>query len=145
MVHYTRDGRSPVPESEVTSRVMSANRGKDTGPELSLRRALWQKGVRGYRVSVKGLPGSPDLVFTKKHLAIFVHGCFWHRCPICRMSTPKTHEDFWTKKFERNVKRDAKVLDELHNLGWRTLVVWECEVRDGLDDVVQRVKDALEG
>jgi DNA mismatch endonuclease, patch repair protein len=145
MTHYQRDGRSPIPESETTSRVMSANRGKDTGPELSLRRALWQEGVRGYRVNMIGLPGSPDLVFSKKHLAIFVHGCFWHRCPNCQMSVPKTHEDFWTKKFERNVKRDAKVLDELHILGWRTLVVWECEVRDGLDGVVQKVKDTLEG
>ena len=84
------------------------------------------------------------MVFTRQHLAIFVHGCFWHRCPTCQMNAPKTHEEFWSQKFERNVKRDIKVLDELHILGWHTLVVWECEIRDDLDNVVQRVKDTLE-
>jgi DNA mismatch endonuclease, patch repair protein len=144
MSEYERDGRAPMPSSETTSRVMSANRGRDTGPELSLRKALWREGVRGYRVNMKGLPGSPDMVFTRQQLAIFVHGCFWHRCPMCQMNAPKTHVDFWSKKFERNEKRDIKALDDLHILGWHTLVVWECEIRDDLDGVVQRVKDALE-
>jgi DNA mismatch endonuclease (patch repair protein) len=142
---YLRDGRAPIPESEVTSRVMSAIKGRGTGLEMTLRKALWRVGIKGYRVNMKGLPGRPDIVFNKRHLAIFVHGCFWHRCKICNISTPKTHKVFWSKKFERNILHDAKVLDDLKTLGWRTMVIWECEVRDDLDEVVRRIGKALEG
>lgn len=141
---YLRDGRAPIPESEAISKVMSSNRGKNTGPEVILRRALWTADLRGYRVNIKDLPGRPDIVFSKNHLAIFVHGCFWHRCPICMTKTPKTHEEFWKNKFEKNGKRDAKALEDLQALGWKTAVVWECEVRDNLDDVVNMIKKTLE-
>lgn len=140
---YLRDGRAPLPEKEVTSRVMSANRGRDTKLELALRKALWGVGIRGYRANLKGLPGRPDIVFTKQRLAIFVHGCFWHRCPICQTSNPKTHARFWAEKFERNRERDARNLDELAALGWRTLVIWECEVKEDLGGVVSRIERAL--
>ncbi len=141
---YLRDGRAPIPNSEATSKVMSANRGKNTGPEVNLRQALWRANARGYKVNSKDLPGRPDIVFTKKRLAVFVHGCFWHRCPICMTRTPKTHEEFWKNKFEKNTERDAKAIEDLHALGWRTMIIWECEVRDNLNDVVNMIKRALE-
>lgn len=141
---YLRDGRAPIPSSETTSRVMSANRGKDTGPEIALRKALWKRGVRGYRIHLNGLPGRPDLVFLKKRLAIMVNGCFWHRCSHCLLSVPKTNTEFWESKFNRNVERDARVIEELNAQGWISMVVWECEVRDDVDGVVQRIMNALE-
>jgi DNA mismatch endonuclease (patch repair protein) len=140
---YLRDGRAPIPEKEATSRVMSANRGSDTGLEVTLRKALWSKGVRGYRTNLRGLPGRPDIAFTKHHLAIFVHGCFWHRCPMCQTSTPKTHTKFWSEKFEKNKARDARNLEELRTMGWRTMVIWECEVKDDLKAIVARIERAL--
>jgi len=143
MVHYQRDGRAPIPVSETTSRVMSANRGKDTGPEVRLRKALWAQGVRGYRIHPKGLPGRPDIIFPKHRLAIMVNGCFWHRCPLCEPSVPKTNTEFWRSKFERNAKRDARVLKELNDQGWRTMVVWECSINKNVDGVVERVREEL--
>lgn len=134
-----------MPGSESTSKVMSANRGRDTSLEMAVRKALWKDGIRGYRVNVKGLPGRPDIVFIGQHLAIFVHGCFWHRCPICRTNTPKTHTDFWNKKFAANMKRDADVLADLEAHGWRTMVIWECEVKDDLPKVIRRIEAAIEG
>lgn len=144
MRKYLRDGRAPLPASETTSRVMSANRGKGTSVEIILRKALWHNGVRGYRTNMKGLPGRPDIVFTKQRLAIFVNGCFWHRCPRCNPSTPRTHAEFWNEKFEKNRARDLKKLEELDLLGWRTLIVWECEVRSDLDGVVRRIDEELD-
>lgn len=143
MVRYIRDGRAPIPESEKTSRAMSANRGKNTGPEIALRKALWEQGVRGYRVHFKGLPGRPDLVFIKRRLAIMVNGCFWHRCPHCRPSVPKTNVEFWENKFGRNVERDARVIEELKALGWGSMVIWECEIKDDLEGTVRRIINAL--
>lgn len=140
-----RDGRAPVPIREATSKVMSANRGRDTGPEISLRRALWAAGLRGYRINVRGLPGRPDIVFPRQHLAIFVHGCFWHRCPHCQVSAPKTHVEFWREKFERNRARDARNIEELNDLGWRTMTVWECEVKAEIQEVVRSISLALKG
>jgi DNA mismatch endonuclease, patch repair protein len=142
---FLRDGRAPPPKSIVTSKVMSANKGKNTGPELSLRKALWSAGIKGYRVHLKNLPGRPDIVFSKKKIAIFVHGCFWHQCPICMAKTPRTHEEFWKAKFARNAERDEKVLIDLRTLGWTTMVVWECEVRKDVGSIVNRIKQCLEG
>lgn len=142
---YLRDGRAPLPASETTSKVMSANRGKGTSIEMTLRKALWRKGVRGYRVNMKCLPGRPDIVFTRRKLAIFVNGCFWHRCPLCKPSIPKAHVGFWNEKFERNKARDLKNLEDLSLLGWRTLSIWECEINSDLEGVVQRIEDTLDG
>lgn len=143
MSQYLRDGRAPVPEAERTSKVMSANRGKDTGPEVLLRKALWAKGVRGYRVHLKGLPGKPDIVFSRSKLAIFVNGCFWHRCPNCNPSIPKSHTTFWNDKFERNIERDARVIRKMHDMGWRTIVVWECSIRSDIYKVVKMIEDEI--
>ena len=100
---YLRDGRAPIPVDEKTSKVMRANKGKNTKPELYLRKALWHHGVKGYRLHWKKVPGRPDLAFPGKKIAIFINGCFWHRCPTCNPSTPKSNTKFWTEKFKKNV------------------------------------------
>ena len=129
MAEYIRDGRAPIPESEVTSRIMSRIRGKDTKPELILRRALREVGIPGYRLHWKKAPGRPDIAYPGRKLAVFVHGCYWHRCPHCDPSMPKTHSDFWQKKFERNQERDARKVRELKEVGWDIIVAWECQLK----------------
>ncbi|WP_191833593.1 very short patch repair endonuclease [Pseudomonas fluorescens] len=107
---------------------MSRIRGKDTRPELLLRKALHRMGLR-YRLHVASLPGKPDLVFPYYKAAVFVHGCFWHRHAGCKTaSTPKSNTPFWLEKFEKNATRDARVVTQLDELGWRVFVVWECEL-----------------
>lgn len=106
-------------------------RGKDTAPELALRRALHAEGLR-FRLHRANLPGRPDIVLPRFRTAVFVHGCFWHRhegCPIC--TTPKSNTQFWTEKFERNVARDQRNKRQLKSLGWNVVTVWECEVSSG--------------
>ncbi len=144
MIGYQRDGRAPLPESDSISKVMSANRGKDTSPEMILRKVLWANGIRGYRVHRKDLPGRPDIVFPKHRVAIMVNGCFWHRCPYCNPSVPKTHIEFWQNKFDRNVKRDDEKRTALENMGWAVIVIWECKLkRDPMSEAV-RIMDALD-
>lgn len=114
---------------EVRSRMMSANRRRDTKPELTVRRFLHAAGFR-YRLDVRKLPGSPDIVLARYRAAIFVHGCYWHRHSDCRYATtPKSNVDFWQEKFERNVERDRRAIDRLLDDGWRVATVWECAVR----------------
>ncbi|WP_411506130.1 very short patch repair endonuclease [Brucella anthropi] len=110
------------------SKRMSAIRSKNTKPEVTLRKALHKLGFR-YRLGGAGLPGRPDLVLPKYKVAVFVHGCFWHRHAGCKVaSTPKSNSEFWSAKFQRNVARDAKVSSELKALGWNVFVIWECEL-----------------
>lgn len=132
-VQYLRDRRSPAPKSEAVSRIMSANKGKDTSPEISLRKALWAMGVKGYRKNVKSLPGRPDIAFPSKKVAIFVNGCYWHRCPTCNFPIPKTNSDFWREKFRKNRLRDKRKIKDLQRLGWKTIVVWECSIKRDLN------------
>ncbi len=137
---YCRDSRSPIPKNEQTSKTMSAIKAKNTKPELLLRKALWHSGVKGYRLHWKKVPGRPDIVFPGKKIAIFVNGCFWHRCPICNPSLPKTNVDFWADKFTKNVKRDKLKTQALEELGWIVLTIWECEIKKELDMQVERIK-----
>jgi DNA mismatch endonuclease (patch repair protein) len=124
---------------------MAAIRGKNTRPELALRLALFAVGLR-YRLHVRGLPGSPDLVFPKYRAVLFVHGCFWHRHAGCKFSTsPKTNEEFWRLKFEGNVSRDARNAASLREHGWRVAVVWECALKRSVDDTVRVVEAWLTG
>ena len=103
---------------------------RDTEPELVVRRLLHRLGYR-YRLHRRDLPGTPDICFPGRRKAIFVHGCFWHRHEGCpRTTTPGTRTAFWQEKFERNVSRDRTNLTELSELGWKALVVWECETTD---------------
>lgn len=114
--------------SETRSRNMAAIRGKDTKPEIVLRRALHRADFR-YRLHVQDLPGRPDIVLPKHRLAIFVHGCFWHHHNCPAFVWPKTRAAFWREKIEANVARDRKARAALRRAGWRTMVVWECELR----------------
>lgn len=130
---------------EKRSRNMAAIRSRDTKLELRLRSALHRGGLR-FRVNVRGLPGTPDIVFTKRRLIVFVHGCFWHRhdCANGR-ATPKTNAEFWAGKFADNVARDVHIADVLKARGWRVIVVWECQlVTDtGLDHTVELIRRTL--
>lgn len=106
---------------------MSRIRKTDTKPELLLRRALFALGARGWRLRAK-LPGTPDLVFSRARLAVFVDGCFWHACPRCAIPSPRSNQAYWGPKIERNVARDARVKRELRALGWQVLRLWEHQV-----------------
>lgn len=108
---------------------MSRVRGKDTKPEMLVRRLIHRLGYR-YRLHDKTLPGSPDLVFRSRRKVLFVHGCFWHRHqePTCKLARlPKSRQEFWGPKLEGNKARDERVRKALDRLGWKYLVVWECE------------------
>jgi DNA mismatch endonuclease (patch repair protein) len=118
------DTLSPQQRSERMARI----RGRDTAPELVLRRALHRQGFR-YRLYGAQLPGKPDIVLPRHRSVVFVNGCFWHRHEGCRVATtPKSNTEFWRAKFDRNVDRDARVAAANASLGWRVFVVWECEL-----------------
>ena len=108
---------------------MSHIRGKDTKPEIVVRKYLFSKGLR-YRKNDRRLPGHPDMVFPKYRKVLFVNGCFWHGHEGCRyFRLPSTNVEFWKAKIERNRERDARDIEELHKLGWEVVTVWECEIR----------------
>src|SRR5580658_9017144 len=111
------------------SRIMSAIHKRDTKPELAVRQFLHASGLR-YRLHASSLPGSPDLVFPSRRAVVFVHGCFWHRCPNCAAGRKevRSNTDYWIPKLERNVARDIRVKAELEARGWLVCTVWECEV-----------------
>lgn len=127
---------------ESRSRTMAAIRSRNTGIEMLLRRALWQRGLR-YRIHAD-LPGRPDIVFSRQRVAVFCDGCFWHGCPWCQLD-PQQNRDYWIKKISRNKARDRSVTEELEKAGWRVLRFWGCEIRNDLEGVVQRIKLAVRG
>ena len=130
-----------IVDSKRRSELMAGIRGRDTAPELAVRRIAHRMGLR-FRPHRKDLPGRPDLVFPRHRLAVFVHGCFWHRHEGCRYaSTPKSRIVFWTEKFAANVDRDARQEAALRTLGWRVLVIWECETKN--EAAVERGLGAL--
>ncbi|HAW5562057.1 TPA: DNA mismatch endonuclease Vsr [Salmonella enterica] len=132
------DTVTPAKRSFVMSRV----KGKDTKPELIVRRLVYHAGFR-YRLCDPRLPGKPDLVFWGKRKAIFVHGCFWHGHKGCRRNRmPKSNQEYWFAKLERNKSRDSMSLSKLHEMGWRTLVVWECELKE-TDTLLEKLKAFL--
>ena len=123
---------------------MSRNKARNTKPELNLRRSLYADGVRGYRLNWKKAPGTPDIAFPGKKIAIFINGCYWHRCPHCELPLPKTNKEFWEEKFDKNIKRDIKKEKELLDLGWIVLVFWECKIKTNMKDCTNKVKAILE-
>lgn len=134
---------APTSTNLGTHRSMQGNKGRDTKPELEVRRRLREAGLGGYRLQWK-VPGRPDIAWPGKKVALFVNGCFWHRCPHCRPSTPKTNTEYWVAKFERNVQRDEENLRALSEAGWTVHVVWECELaRDAVDDTFARLLPQL--
>ncbi len=118
----------PLPPTPARSRIMRSIRGKDTAPELLVRSALHRSGFR-FRVNVRALPGCPDIVLPKHKTVIFVHGCFWHLHIGClKSSLPKRNRAWWVDKLRRNRARDRKAHATLTAMGWRVIVVWECEL-----------------
>lgn len=125
------------------SEMMSGIRGRNTCPELLVRSYLHASGFR-FRLHLRELPGSPDLVLPKYQACIFVHGCFWHRHEGCRYATtPATRTEFWAQKFDGNVTRDRRNVQSLLDAGWRVLIVWECGLRQraNLDDISNWLRD----
>ena len=152
---------------------MSANRPKNTKPELTLRKALYHSGHRGYRINYRiklnknsppyeggvstprrqgGSPNDPirrldsvrpDITFVGKKLAIFVHGCYWHRCPKCNYPLPKNNTEFWQAKFDRNTARDTRKRRDLQRLGWKVITVWECDLKKRPAATLNRILKAL--
>lgn len=140
---YIRDGRAPIPEKELTSKIMSSVKDKNTRPELALRKELWRNDIKGYRLHWKKVPGRPDIAFPSKKLAIFVNGCFWHRCPYCTPNIPKSNSDFWTTKFIRNVERDENKINQLKAINWKSIVIWECQIKTDIRNCVERINKIL--
>lgn len=124
------DGHMDRLTPEQRSALMSRVRGRDTAPEMAVRKLAHAMGFR-YRLYAKDLPGHPDLVFPRLRKAIFVHGCFWHAHEGCKLfRVPSTRQEFWERKFAANCTRDERVLRELEARGWHVLVVWQCETKD---------------
>ena len=129
--------------SEQRSRNMSAIKSKNTKPEIAVRKVLHSMGYR-FRLHSKDLPGSPDIVLPKYKTVIFVHGCFWHRHENCKYATtPKTREEFWESKFKENVIRDKSHQKKLSAIGWKIIIVWECEIKDKNLLINDRLKGLL--
>ncbi len=140
---YIRDGRAPIPVNEAISEIMSSIKDRNTKPELILRKALWNNGVRGYRLHWKKVPGRPDIAFPGKKIAVFVNGCFWHRCPHCDPPMPKSNTNFWSKKLHDNKERDQRKLDQLNEAGWSLLIIWECQLESNCMVYVEKIKRNL--
>lgn len=128
---------------EVRSYNMSHIRSKDTIPEEKLRKYLFSQGFR-YRKNVASLPGKPDIVLSKYRTVIFVHGCFWHMHDCGRFHWPATNQEYWEPKILRNVERDQQTFKQLEALGWKVIVVWECELKNKVfSDTVDRLVKQL--
>lgn len=134
---------TPKPKTAGRRRIMQSVHSKGTRPELALRAGLRATGLTGYRVNLRGLPGRPDVAFTRQKVAVFVHGCFWHRCPNCYPHEPRTHSSYWKAKFIANQKRDDAQVRMLGALGWEVLELWECELKDDILTCVTRVARLL--
>ncbi len=137
-----RDKRSPLASSESVKRSMQGNKNRNTSPELKLRKMLFSFGIRGYRLHWK-IQGNPDVTFIRKKICIFIHGCFWHRCPCCDLPIPKKNTAFWIKKFDRNVSRDKQNIKSLHDLGWTTIVIWECQLKKDSGNCIRIISEFL--
>ena len=141
MAKTTADGVDPARSAQ-----MARVRGKDTTPELRVRKALHAAGLR-FRLHAKDLPGRPDIVFRSRRIAIFVHGCFWHRhadpkCKLARM--PKSRLDFWAPKLAANAERDRRNTQSLQTMGWRVELVWECDLgAEALQALINRIRAPL--
>ena len=127
----------------VRSRIMAAVPQKNSKPELVVRSALHRLGYR-FRLHRKDLPGSPDIVLPRYEVAIFVHGCFWHQHSRCRLARrPTSNRRYWNRKLDENIDRDKRKVSELRVLGWRALVIWQCQIEKRPDYVRQKLQDFL--
>lgn len=132
-----------VVDAATRSRMMAGIKGKNTRPEMVVRRALHKAGFR-FRLHVKDLPGKPDIVLPKHRAVIFVHGCFWHGHGCRNFKWPKTREAWWREKIGKNVERDRLKIEELWNAGWKVETIWECDIRvrgeSAVDKIAHRLK-----
>ncbi|MBP3893089.1 MAG: very short patch repair endonuclease [Atopobiaceae bacterium] len=136
----------PHEVSVATRHVMQANRSKNTKPELLVRHKLREAGLSGYRLHWKKAPGKPDVCYPGRKVAVFVNGCYWHRCPHCALPLPKTNVEFWTQKFARNRLRDERDQRLLVEQGWTVLVVWECRLKGAhLEGTMRELVSEVEG
>lgn len=127
---------------EQRHRNMSHIKSKNTSLEILVRKRLFHDGFR-YRINVSNLPGKPDIVLPKYHTVIFVNGCFWHR-HNCKLATmPKTHTDFWQRKFEQNVKNDLANHKKLRNMGWHVIILWECEIKEDFEQLIKMTENEM--
>lgn len=136
-----RSGAPDETSKAVRSRTMRAVKSKDTGPEMIVRRFLHAAGLR-YCLHDARLPGTPDLVFPSRHVALFVHGCFWHQHTNCPAAArPKSNSDYWSRKLDSNIARDIRQRSVLEAEGWLVLIVWECETRSqaALSNLLRRI------
>lgn len=128
---------APPATNEHVRKSMQGNKRANTKPELLMRARLRAAGLTGYRLQWK-VPGRPDIAWPGKRVALQIQGCFWHRCPHCHPSTPKSHVEYWVMKFDRNVERDERTLAELRAAGWTVHVVWECQLKKKtIDDTLR--------
>ena len=134
---------APPASSASTQASMKGNRSRGTWPESELARVLVARGLTDYVANDPAMPGTPDFVFYREKVAVFVHGCYWHRCPYCRPNFPKSNVDYWTAKFRRNRYRDAQNRSSLRAIGWRSIVVWECVLRKNPTRVGARIQRHL--
>ena len=121
------------------SRVMSRVHGRDTRPELYVRRAIWAEGFR-YRLHVRKLPGKPDMVLAKYNLAVFVHGCFWHHHGCAKDRRPASNREYWDRKLDGNAERDARHRTQLEELGWSVVTIWECGLETGTESLLANLR-----
>jgi DNA mismatch endonuclease, patch repair protein len=134
---------NPPPTSAATTKAMKGNRAKNTLPEIRLRKELWKSGLRGYRLHPSSVLGRPDICFIARKIAIFVNGCFWHRCARCSLPLPKGNRKFWREKFRRNRVRDRRKARCLRQNGWHVLTVWECQIRSDASKVAQSLTTVI--
>lgn len=134
---------NPPASSPATRKTMQGNRGKNTRPELELRRLLREAGFPGYRLHWKKAPGHPDIAYPGRKIAIFVNGCFWHQCPRCRPSLPRANAEFWRTKLDANVERDTASRGRLEALGWHVETVWECQLANEPAKVILQLSSLL--
>lgn len=131
------------PLTEGVRKCMKANKSKDTSPELKVRKALREAGYPGYRLNWKKAPGKPDICYPGRKVAIFINGCFWHRCPKCNLPMPRHNKEYWIPKLERNVQRDKENLEKLESDRWDVVILWECEIRNNFEECMARTIETL--
>lgn len=120
---------------EERSRIMAQVKAKNTAPELKVRKALHAAGYR-FRLHRKDLPGHPDIVLPRYRMAVFIHGCFWHGHDCSSFRLPKTNKEYWVHKITRNKMRDAQAVKDLDSMGWRTQIIWECALEEGIRELL---------
>ena len=124
-----------VHSPEIRSFNMSCIKNKNTQPEIIVRKWLWAKGYR-YKLHLKNLPGRPDIVFNRQKKVIFINGCFWHMHKCSYFRWPKGNKTFWKKKIKENAKRDRKNIQELKEIGWKYLIIWECQLKEASNEKI---------